>query len=177
MAYHHGLLQHAFRAAETGPYQRLVINQVRYHVIASGTSIYSFLIKTLTSLHILFTLSGSPSESFCQCGSSIINTAPNYFNVDLPLVPYATPSGFSDDITKWLVVANNSQAGISKVGMFKNINTPGSANGTVVASQSVADPDYAYNWVCSLCFRSMHSAANSFPSCLCHESMQCFTGH
>jgi glucoamylase len=31
--------------------------------------------------------------------------------------------------------------------MFANINVPGAANGTVMASQSRADPNYAYNWV------------------------------
>jgi glucoamylase len=31
--------------------------------------------------------------------------------------------------------------------MFANINVPGAANGTVIASQSREDPNYAYNWV------------------------------
>jgi glucoamylase len=62
-------------------------------------------------------------------------------------VPYAAPNGFSDDITSYLSVTNDSQAGISKFRMFVNINVPGAANGTVIASQSRSDPDYAYNWV------------------------------
>jgi glucoamylase len=62
-------------------------------------------------------------------------------------VPYAAPNGFSDDITSYLAVANDSQAGVSKLRLFLNINVPGAANGTVIASQSRADPDYAYNWV------------------------------
>jgi glucoamylase len=63
------------------------------------------------------------------------------------LVPYASPSGFAIDITTWLSVSNDSQAGICKFRMFENINVPGAANGTVIASQSRANPDYAYNWV------------------------------
>jgi len=56
--------------------------------------------------------------------------------------PYATPKGFSQDITNFLAPINNSQAGVSKARMFNNINVPGSANGTVTAAQSHVDPDY-----------------------------------
>ncbi|KAE9991814.1 hypothetical protein EG327_010916 [Venturia inaequalis] len=62
-------------------------------------------------------------------------------------VPYATPSGFSDDITSWLAVGALSQIATCKTRMFDNINSVGAANGTVVASTSTANPDYHYNWV------------------------------
>lgn len=61
--------------------------------------------------------------------------------------PYATPRGFSQDITSFLAPINSSEAGISKVRMFNNINVPGSANGTITAAQSQVAPDYWYNWV------------------------------
>ncbi|KAF2427585.1 hypothetical protein EJ08DRAFT_651407 [Tothia fuscella] len=63
------------------------------------------------------------------------------------LVPYANPMGLSQDLTSWLAVTNDSQANICKVRMFNNINIPEAAIGTVIASQSRKDPDYAYNWV------------------------------
>lgn len=62
-------------------------------------------------------------------------------------VPYATPNGFSDDITTWLALGDSSQIAICKSRMFDNINSVGAANGTVVASTSRANPDYHYNWV------------------------------
>lgn len=62
-------------------------------------------------------------------------------------VPYATPNGFSDDITSWLAVGAASQIATCKSRMFDNINSVGAANGTVVASTSTASPDYHYNWV------------------------------
>lgn len=68
--------------------------------------------------------------------------------------PYATPLGFSSDITAWLNPSSNSEAGIAKTRMFLNINPdiPGAVNGTVVAARSgpsypQTDPDYEYNWV------------------------------
>lgn len=64
-----------------------------------------------------------------------------------PPTPYATPSGLADDITTYLAPTNGSEAGLSKVLMFDNIDIPGAANGTVIAAQSYTAPDYAYNWV------------------------------
>lgn len=71
-----------------------------------------------------------------------------------PPVPYATPSGFSEDITKWLHVSNGSESEVAFTRMFLNINpeVAGDVPGTVVAAQSGPDfpqtnPDYEYNWV------------------------------
>lgn len=68
--------------------------------------------------------------------------------------PYATPSGFSDDITTWLLPENGSQAAFAKSHMFLNINPDieGAATGTVVAARSGPSydqkiPDYEYDWV------------------------------
>ncbi|KAG9696846.1 glucoamylase precursor, partial [Aureobasidium melanogenum] len=68
--------------------------------------------------------------------------------------PYATPSGFSDDITAWLAPKNGSQADFAKTHMFLNINPDidGAAKGTVVAARSGPSydqklPDYEYDWV------------------------------
>ncbi|TID22653.1 MICOS complex subunit [Venturia nashicola] len=61
--------------------------------------------------------------------------------------PYATPNGFSEDVTSWLAVGASSQIATCKARMFSNINIKGAANGTVVASTSTANPDYHYNWV------------------------------
>lgn len=64
-----------------------------------------------------------------------------------PPTPYATPSGLANDITSYLAPSNGSEAALSKVLMFDNIDIPGAANGTVIAAQSYTAPDYAYNWV------------------------------
>ncbi|KEQ62318.1 glucoamylase precursor [Aureobasidium melanogenum CBS 110374] len=68
--------------------------------------------------------------------------------------PYASPSGFSDDITAWLAPSNGSQADFSKTHMFLNINPDidGAVKGTVVAARSGPSydqklPDYEYDWV------------------------------
>lgn len=68
--------------------------------------------------------------------------------------PYATPSGFSDDITNWLLPQDGSQAAFAKTHMFQNINPDidGAVPGTVVAARSGPSfdqklPDYEYDWV------------------------------
>lgn len=68
--------------------------------------------------------------------------------------PYATPSGFGNDITEYLAVSSSSNIGIAHDRMFLNVNPAidGAANGTVVAARSGPYysqklPDYAYNWV------------------------------
>lgn len=72
-----------------------------------------------------------------------------------PPAPYAAPSGFSRDITRWLRPnPSGSQADLSLERMFVNINPAidGADNGTVVAARSGPSyeqeiPDYEYNWV------------------------------
>jgi glucoamylase len=71
-----------------------------------------------------------------------------------PPAPYASPSGFSDDITSFLSVINGSESETAFTRMFLNINPAfeGAVNGTVVAARSgpsypQTDPDYEYNWV------------------------------
>ena len=62
--------------------------------------------------------------------------------------PYATPTGFSADIDKWLDAAKSeSQARRAKELLLRNVNVEGAARGTVIAAQSWNNPDYAYNWV------------------------------
>ncbi|KAK5005765.1 hypothetical protein LTR28_007309 [Elasticomyces elasticus] len=90
-----------------------------------------------------------------------------------PPKPYATPLGFSDDITKWLQPNKDSEDGIAMARMFMNINpnVVGAVNGTVVAAQSGPtypqhDPDYEYDWVrdSSLTMdvvQTLYAAANS----------------
>ena len=90
--------------------------------------------------------------------------------------PYASPKGFSQDITNWLAATNTSQAGLSKNKMFANINIPGAAPGTVIAGQSYSEPDYAYNWVrdSSLTFEvvvSLYKAANSSTTRSSYEKL------
>ncbi|KAF2769099.1 glucoamylase precursor, partial [Teratosphaeria nubilosa] len=71
-----------------------------------------------------------------------------------PPAPYATPEGFSDDITAWLAVNSTGELETAFQRMFLNINpaVAGAAKGIVVAARSgpyydQTDPDYAYNWV------------------------------
>ena len=71
-----------------------------------------------------------------------------------PPAPYASPSGFGDDITKFLAVSSGSESEVALARMFLNINPAikGDAKGTVVAARSgpsypQKDPDYEYNWV------------------------------
>jgi glucoamylase len=61
--------------------------------------------------------------------------------------PYASPKGYSKDITDWLAAKQGSQPAIAKQRMFNNINIQGAALGTVIAAQSYSLPDYGYNWV------------------------------
>ncbi|RVD85500.1 uncharacterized protein DFL_003821 [Arthrobotrys flagrans] len=60
--------------------------------------------------------------------------------------PYASPQGFSTDISDWMATSA-TQAGISKKRMFDNISPKGAVKGLVVASQSRAEPDYWYHWI------------------------------
>ncbi|MCJ1229934.1 glycoside hydrolase 15 protein [Toensbergia leucococca] len=93
-----------------------------------------------------------------------------------PPVPYATPRDFGQDITNWLAVSTTSEAGISKARLFNNIDIPGAALGTVIAGQSFANPDYAYNWVrdasrtISVVY-DFYTAANSTVSRATYESI------
>lgn len=63
------------------------------------------------------------------------------------ITPYASPTGFSNDITSYLAASDESQAGLSRQLLFDNIYVRDSANGTVIAAQSYSNPNYAYNWV------------------------------
>ena len=55
--------------------------------------------------------------------------------------PYASPSGFAKDITKFLAPDAASEAGIALTRMFLNIEVTDAANGTIVAAQSYANPE------------------------------------
>lgn len=66
-----------------------------------------------------------------------------------PPPPYATPKGFSDDITSWLSINVGSESETAFVRMFLNIDPAiaGAAEGTVVAARSgpsytSTNPDY-----------------------------------
>ena len=56
-------------------------------------------------------------------------------------LPYAAPTGFSSDITKFLAAQAGSEAVIAKKRMFNNIEVTGAALGTIVAAQSYANPE------------------------------------
>lgn len=71
-----------------------------------------------------------------------------------PPAPYATPQGFSQDISKFLSVSASSEASIAFDRMFLNINPSAddAIQGVVVAARSgpsypQKQPDYEYNWV------------------------------
>jgi len=55
--------------------------------------------------------------------------------------PYATPTGFSKDISNFLAAAKGSEAAKAKRFMFNNIEVTGAAVGTIVAAQSYANPE------------------------------------
>jgi len=55
--------------------------------------------------------------------------------------PYATPTGFSKDITNFLAAAKGSEAAKAKRFMFNNIEVTDAAVGTIVAAQSYANPE------------------------------------
>lgn len=72
-------------------------------------------------------------------------TGPSAAQSPSALVPYAQPSGLSDDITQWLSATSGSQIATCKSRMLANINIDGAAPGTVVASTSTENPNYHYN--------------------------------
>lgn len=91
-----------------------------------------------------------------------------------PPPPYASPLGFSDDISEYLEIASGSQPENVLSRMFLNINpsVSGIASGVVVAGQSGPsypsnDPDYEYTWVrdssltMSVVQKLYHAATNS----------------
>lgn len=61
--------------------------------------------------------------------------------------PYASPTGFANDISSSLEASASSNAGFAKQFLFDNIDVSNAANGTVIAAQSYSAPNYAYNWV------------------------------
>lgn len=61
--------------------------------------------------------------------------------------PFASPTGLAQDITDWIVASAGSQIATCQSKMLANINSPGAANGTVIASTSTENPNYHYNWV------------------------------
>ena len=75
-----------------------------------------------------------------QLGQTVTPSGPAPTTTTLP-APYASPTGFSQDITDWLAPANGSQASNAKTFMFNNIEIPNAANGTVIAAQSYNAPD------------------------------------
>lgn len=56
--------------------------------------------------------------------------------------PYASPTGFAQDITSWLRVKNGGvQIPLAKKLMFDNIEVTNAVKGSVVAAQSYANPE------------------------------------
>ncbi|KAF2482649.1 glucoamylase precursor [Neohortaea acidophila] len=100
-----------------------------------------------------------------------------------PPAPYATPSGFGNDVTQYLAVESGSEAEIAQTGLFRNVNpaVKGAVNGTVVAARSgpfysQTEPDYAYNWVrdASLTMdvvQNLYSAATSKTAKAAYEQV------
>lgn len=65
--------------------------------------------------------------------------------------PYATPTGFSDDISTYLAASSGSNAALAKQYMFLNIDVANAANGTVIAAQSYTAPDVGFSLCGSDC--------------------------
>lgn len=75
-----------------------------------------------------------------KLGQSVIASGPAPTTTTIP-APYASPTGFSQDISDWLAASSGSQAANAKSYMFANIEIPNAANGTVIAAQSYSAPD------------------------------------
>lgn len=81
-----------------------------------------------------------------QLNVTVVASDPTLTTSTIP-VPYATPTGFSNDISTWLAPKAGSEAALAKSKLFTNIEVPDAAKGTVIAAQSYSHPDYAYHWV------------------------------
>ncbi|KAL9090377.1 MAG: hypothetical protein Q9159_002004 [Coniocarpon cinnabarinum] len=75
-----------------------------------------------------------------QLGQTVTASGPTPTTSTIP-APYASPTGFSQDITDWLAASTGSQAANALSYMFTNIEVPNAANGTVIAAQSYSAPD------------------------------------
>lgn len=89
-----------------------------------------------------------------QLGQSVTASGKPAPTLPSPPKPYASPRGFSNDITNFLAVSDGSQLKRSCTKMFVNINpsVPGAVDGVVVAGRSgptfaSKNPDYEYDWV------------------------------
>lgn len=78
-----------------------------------------------------------------QLGQNVTASGPTPATSTIP-APYASPTGFSEDITDWLATSPGSQAANSLSFMFTNIEVPDAANGTVIAAQSYESPDVSH---------------------------------
>ena len=109
----------------------------------------------ITRLHNLTYIDSDNDSTFVQDLAIVIEAsgAPEP-TLSKPPAPFASPSGFSGQITDFLAVKKASEAVTAHARMFLNVNPDisGDANGTVVAARSgpsytQKDPDYEYNWV------------------------------
>ena len=75
-----------------------------------------------------------------QLGQSVTPSGPAPTPTTIP-APYASPTGFSQDISDWLAASAGSQAANAKTFMFNNIEVEGAANGTIIAAQSYSAPN------------------------------------
>ena len=78
-----------------------------------------------------------------QLGQSVTASGPAPSTSTIP-APYASPTGFSQDITDWLAPSTGSQAANALSYLFSNIEVQGAANGTVIAAQSYSSPDVSH---------------------------------
>lgn len=112
-----------------------------------GTSTPDVNLDGITTLLNITYMATDIGQTYVQqLNIPIVSSGPVPTSASPPL-PYASPTGFADDITQWLAPVPGSEAALAKTLMLRNINVPGAANGTVIAAQSYTDPDYAYDWV------------------------------
>ena len=81
------------------------------------------------------------TENFQEILNLPVNTTGSTPPTGTAPKPYASPSGFAKDITKFLGPDAASEAGIALTRMFLNIEVTDAANGTIVAAQSYANPE------------------------------------
>lgn len=128
------------------------IADTNWELWTTSTLVYVDGITTL--LNLTFEATDLGETYVEQLGQTVNATGPAPPTLPSPPAPYATPSGFGDDVTSWLAVNTSSELETALTRMFLNINPEieGDANGTVVAARSgpsytQTDPDYEYNWV------------------------------
>lgn len=128
------------------------ISNTNYELWTSSTPVYIDGIQQL--LNITYDVVDNNEEYSQQLNKKVIASGKPAPTLPSPPKPYATPKGFSDDITNFLANTASSQVGASFTKMFRNINpaVAGAVDGVVVAGRSGPSfeshiTDYEYDWV------------------------------